>query len=88
MANGPAAHWAYLGIAGAIGSVAVTLALRAVDGVALKVMGDTWVAAPESEKTVVFQTAFAVRQVEIGLAAFGEHAVRHHGSSLWDRNHG
>ena len=71
MANGPAAHWAYLGIAGAIGSVAVTSALRAVDGVALKVMVDTWVAAPESEKTVVFQTAFAVRQVEIGLAAFG-----------------
>jgi hypothetical protein len=55
----------------AIGSLAVTSALQAVDGVALKVMVDTWVAAPESEKPVLFQTAFAVRQVEMGLAGFG-----------------
>ncbi len=42
MANGPAAHWAHLGIAAAIASLAMTSALQAVDGVALKVMVDTW----------------------------------------------
>lgn len=69
MANGPAAHWAHLGIAGAIGSLAMTSALQAVDGVALKVMVDTWVRAPENEKPMLFQGTFAVRQVEIGLAS-------------------
>jgi hypothetical protein len=69
MANGPAAHWAHLGIAGAIASLAMTSALQAVDGVALKVMVDTWAGAPENEKSMLFQGAFAVRQIEIGLAS-------------------
>jgi hypothetical protein len=70
MANGPAAHWADLGTAGAVASVAVTAALQAVDGVALKVMVDNWVDAPGNQKPILFQAAFAVRQVEIGLASF------------------
>ncbi len=69
MANGLAAHWAHLGMAGAIGSLAVTTALQAVDGVALKVMVDTWAAAPKDEQAMLFQAAFAVRQVEVGLAS-------------------
>jgi hypothetical protein len=69
MANGPATHWAQLGNAGAIGSLAMTSALQAVDGIALKVMVDTWLSAPENEKAMLFQGAFAVRQVEIGLAS-------------------
>ena len=69
LAHGPAAHWAHLGMAGAIGSLAVTSALQAVDGVALKVMVDAWAGAPEAQKPMLFQAAFAVRQVEIGLAS-------------------
>ena len=61
MANGSAAHWAHLGMAGAIGSLAVTSVLQAVDGVALKVMVDTWVEATGDQKLMLFQAAFAVR---------------------------
>lgn len=44
-------------------------ALQAVDGVALKVMVDAWAAATDDQKGTWFQAAFAVRQIEIGLAA-------------------
>ncbi len=47
----------------------MTSALQAVDGIALKVMVDTWVGAPDNEKPMLFQGAFAVRQIEIGLAS-------------------
>jgi hypothetical protein len=43
-------------------------ALQAVDGVALKLMVDRW-AAIESGRTVVFEAAFGVRQIEVGLAS-------------------
>ncbi len=69
MRRGPAAGWALLGAIGAVGSLAVTAALQAVDGVALKVMVDTWAVAAEANKAAIFQAAFAVRQIEIGLAA-------------------
>jgi hypothetical protein len=65
---GAAAVWASLGMAGAIASMAMFSALQAVDGVALKVMVDRWRAAAEPEKAMVFQVAFGVRQIEIGLA--------------------
>ncbi len=55
--------------AGAIVSLALAFALQAVDGVALKGMVDAWAASPASEKKEVFHAAFAVRQVEIGLAS-------------------
>jgi hypothetical protein len=69
MADGPAARLAALGAAGAIASVAVAAALQAVDGVALKVMVDTWAATPEPQKATLFSAAFAVRQIEVGLAS-------------------
>jgi Domain of unknown function (DUF4386) len=66
---GAAAVWARLGMAGAIASMAMFSALQAIDGVALKVMVDRWRAAVEPEKAIVFQVAFGVRQIEIGLAS-------------------
>src|SRR5947207_7693652 len=61
--------WARLAAGGAIASLAVAAALQAVDGVALKVMVDAWAAAPAAQKEGVFHAAFAVRQVEVGLAS-------------------
>ncbi len=61
--------WSRLASAGAIVSLAVAAALQAVDGVALKVMVDTWAGAPAAQKQMVFHAAFAVRQIEAGLAS-------------------
>ena len=69
MANGPAADWAVLGMIGAVASMAVASALQAVDGVALKATVNSWAASPEPGRTAIFQAAFAVRQIEIGLAS-------------------
>ena len=69
IADGPAAEWATLGAAGAIASASVAAALQGVDGVALKFMVDAWAAAPDSGKPAIFDAAFGVRQVEVGLAA-------------------
>ena len=66
---GSGAGWARLAAGGAIASLAVATALQAVDGIALKVMVDTWAAAPAAQKEGAFHAAFAVRQVEIGLAS-------------------
>lgn len=54
---------------GAVASLAVATALQAVDGIALKAMVDNWAGAPAAQKDIAFQTAFAVRQVEVGLAS-------------------
>jgi hypothetical protein len=69
MADGPAAEWAALGMAGAVASLAVAAALQAVDGVALKVMVDNWAVAPEPARAALFHAAFGVRQIEVGLAS-------------------
>src|SRR5262245_14416816 len=61
--------WSRIAAGGAIASLAVTTALQAVDGIALKRMVDAWAAAPAAQKEVAFHAAFAVRQVEIGLAS-------------------
>jgi hypothetical protein len=61
--------WARLAAGGAIASLAVAAALQAVDGVALKVMVDAWAVAPAAQKEEAFHAAFAVRQVEVGLAS-------------------
>lgn len=60
---------ARIAAAGAIVSLALAAALQAVDGIALKTMVDAWAAAPPSQKEEVFGAAFAVRQIEIGLAS-------------------
>src|SRR3954471_20518925 len=62
-------RWAHLAKAGAIVSLALATALQAVDGIALKAMVDAWAAAPAAQKEAAFYAAFAVRQVEIGLAS-------------------
>jgi hypothetical protein len=69
LGDGPAGTWAALGAAGAVASLAAAAALQAVDGVALKKMVDAWAAAPDADKAMHFQAAFAVRQIEIGLAS-------------------
>jgi hypothetical protein len=61
--------WARIAAAGAIAGLAVAAALQAVDGVALKVMVDAWAAAAAAEKEGAFRAAFAVRQIEVGLAS-------------------
>jgi len=60
---------ARVGAGGAVATLAAALALQAVDGVALKLMVDRWAAAPATAKDIVFEAAFAVRQIEIGLAS-------------------
>ena len=65
---GPPA-WVRVGVGGAGASLAIAAALQAVDGVALKRVIDAWAAAPELEKAAAFRAAFAVRQIEIGLAS-------------------
>jgi hypothetical protein len=62
--------WGRIGVALAIGLIAIAAALQAVDGVALKRMVDHWAAAGPEQKPYAFEAAFAVRQIEIGLAGF------------------
>jgi hypothetical protein len=69
MQSGPADAAASVAAAGAIASLAVAGALQAVDGVALKAMVNGWAAAAAQNKEALFQAAFAVRQIEIGLAS-------------------
>ena len=61
--------WARITAGGAIVNLAVATVLQAVDGVALKRMVDVWAAAPDAQKEGIFHAAFAVRQIEIGLAS-------------------
>jgi hypothetical protein len=65
---GRAAGLARVAAATAIASLAIAAALQAVDGVALKVMVNAWAAASEVQKDGAFHAAFAVRQIEVGLA--------------------
>jgi hypothetical protein len=60
---------ATLAAAGAIASLAATATLQAIDGVALKAMVNAWAAAAQRDKESLFQAAFAVRQIETGLAS-------------------
>jgi len=66
---GSAAAWAGIAAGAAIVGLAVAVALQAVDGIALKFMVDAWAAAPAAQKEGLFHAAFAVRQIEIGLAS-------------------
>ncbi len=73
---------------GAIASLALTAALQAVDGIALKFMVDTWAAAEASEKVSLFHATLGVRQVEVGLASvvsilFGI-TVAVYGITMWN----
>lgn len=58
-----------LSIVGATISAALAAVLQAVDGVALKMMVDAWVAAAEADKPGLFHATLAVRQIEVGMAS-------------------
>jgi hypothetical protein len=62
--------WARIGAPGATAMIALAAALQAVDGIALKAMVDRWAAASGDARELAFEAAFAVRQVEVGLASF------------------
>jgi hypothetical protein len=62
--------WARIGAAGATTMIALAAALQAVDGIALKAMVDRWATASGDGRALAFEAAFAVRQVEVGLASF------------------
>jgi hypothetical protein len=64
-----AAIWGALGAIGAVISLAIAGALQAVDGIALKAMVDRLAHASPEAWPAVFEAAFAVRQLEIGLAS-------------------
>src|SRR5262249_31306417 len=67
--SGNAAGWARIASGLAVASLAVAAALQAVDGIALKAMVNTWAGASPAQKEGVFHAAFAVRQIEVGLAS-------------------
>lgn len=66
---GRPAGCARIGLAGTAATIAVAAALQAVDGVTLKIMVDRWATATGEARTLAFEGAFAVRQIEIGLAS-------------------
>ena len=66
---GAAGVWALLGAVTTVATVSLAGALQAVDGIALKFMVDRWSAASEEARAMVFEAAFGVRQIEIGLAS-------------------
>jgi uncharacterized membrane protein YhaH (DUF805 family) len=79
--------WPRLAAGGAIASLALAAALQAVDGIAMKAMVDAWAIAPATQTEAGFYAAFAVRQIEIGLASaasmlFGL-TVTAYGAALW-----
>jgi len=53
----------------AAAALAVSAALQAVDGIVLKVIVDAWAAAASAQKETAVYAAFAVRQIEVGLAS-------------------
>jgi hypothetical protein len=67
---GRAAAWARVGVIGVAASISIVAALQAVDGVALKVTVNRWAAATGEARSLAFEVALAVRQIEIGLASF------------------
>ena len=69
MEPGRAAAWARIGIVGTAASVAVAAGLQAVDGVALRMMVTRWMQADGDARARAFEGAFAVRQVEVGMAS-------------------
>lgn len=64
MRAGRARGWAMLGAIGATVSLSLAAAMQAVDGIALKVMVDRWAEAPPESQELLFEGAYAVRQIE------------------------
>ncbi|HYC23163.1 MAG TPA: hypothetical protein VEI94_10690 [Candidatus Bathyarchaeia archaeon] len=69
MEAGAPSAWAQIGVVGTAASVAAAAGLQAVDGVALRFMVKRWAAASGETRERAFEAAFAVRQIEIGMAS-------------------
>lgn len=65
--RGVAGVWAVLGGAAMVVCAGVYAVFVAVDGVALGIMVDRWAAAGPERQELLYETAFAVRQIEGGL---------------------
>ncbi len=65
--RGTAGSWAMLGGAAMLVSATLYAVFTAVDGVALGVMVDRWAGASSEQQDLLYETAFAVRQIEAGL---------------------
>ena len=57
---------AWIGLALAIMTASAIAILQAVDGIALKMAVDSWVAAPTEEKAITFRVAEGIRFIEYG----------------------
>jgi hypothetical protein len=57
---------AWIGLAFAIMTASAIAVLQAVDGIALKMAVDSWVAAPSEDKAIVFRVAEGIRFIEYG----------------------
>jgi hypothetical protein len=57
---------ALIGLALAIMTASAIAVLQAVDGIALKMAVDSWVAAPPEEKAITFKVAEGIRFIEHG----------------------
>src|SRR5918992_1389747 len=57
---------AWIGLAVAIMTASAIAVLQAVDGIALKMAVDSWVAAPPEEKAITFKVAEGIRFIEHG----------------------
>jgi hypothetical protein len=67
---GRPAAWGRIGLTGALLSMAVYAANQAVDGVSNHVMVHRLAAASVETRPLVFEAAFAVRQIEVGLTSY------------------
>jgi hypothetical protein len=65
--RGVSGVWATLGGVAMVVSTGVYAVFIAVDGVALGIVIDRWAAAGPEQRELLFETAFAVRQIEAGL---------------------
>ena len=57
---------AFIGLALAIMTASAIAVLQAVDGIALKMAVDSWVAAPPEDKAIIFRVAEGIRFIEYG----------------------
>jgi hypothetical protein len=64
---GRAGVWALLAGASVLACLALGAVQMAVEGIALTFMADHLAVAPRAAQTAVFEAAFALRQVEVGL---------------------
>ena len=65
--RGVAGVWATLGGAAVVVCASIYAVFAAVDGVALRIMVDRWAEAEPEQQELLYETAFAVRQIEGGL---------------------